>query len=137
MSFEIVEVTRVGLPNPLPKRHTSITRGGSALFHAADLTAAGIAEAVVLLADPGSLRIGLRAPRSGEGKIAARVSVTKRNGKPIVGKRTVHLTPAIRKVGLTPPEVVGRYELTAKDPKHKGLLVINLMGEDDAKTAKS
>ena len=125
MGFVSVEVKgRGSLFSPLEEGQTSITTGGLALFRREDLALVDIADEAALRADCGSLRIALRRPRlPDDAGSVTRVTTPKRAGRPVRGRATVNLAPAIRELGLTVKAAAGRWELITKDD----LLIVQLM----------
>lgn len=124
MSFKSVFIpSRATYFRGLEAGEVSIAKTGVGLFMVEDLALVSIAGEAALLADNGTLRLGLRAPRLPEDRGSiVRVAPVKRGGKPVRGKVQVSLAPGLRELGLTLLAVSGRYPLSTKG----GLLIINV-----------
>ncbi|MGE0481831.1 MAG: hypothetical protein AB7Q17_15315 [Phycisphaerae bacterium] len=123
MSFELVEPGAWNRQPPLEEGQVAIDATGTATMRAADLESAGIAHYCIVLADAGTLRIAIRAPRDDERALSVAVSVV-RHGKEQrdAGRRRVSLGRAIKRCGVEIDAVRGRYDLRTKDD----LLIIDL-----------
>lgn len=114
MGFEIVEPGTF-LREPIGEGTCSIHRNGTVTFCAADLKLVGMDLYALVLADPGLLRIGLRKPRTADERKQSRALTPRsgRNGQS--GHVSIQLGAAIRRLGLKPEAVAGRYDLITKD----------------------
>jgi hypothetical protein len=130
VSFEVVPCGRWAPVDPLAEGEVSVCRSGVACFRTEDLVKAGIDRKpwAMVLADAGTLRVAVRAVRSGEEQQAVAVSQVTRKGGADAGRRRINLARAIRHCGLTTAAVAARYNLhvKTKDEGDAGLLIINL-----------
>ena len=80
---------------------------------------------MIVLADSGSLRIGLRKVRDGEEAQSVGVSVIRRGNKADSGRRRILVSRAIEHLELTAEAVAGRYTLKT----HRDELVFIVLTE--------
>ena len=126
MSFEIVTPGAFAQVAPLGEGEASIGKNGTLTARADDLAMVGIERYAIVLADPGSLRIGLRGVRDGEQQQSVACSViTTRKDKSDSGRRRLNVVRAIKRLGLTAEAVCGRYTLNV----HKDELLFLTMTE--------
>lgn len=110
MPFEIVEAGNLNA-HALQEGEASIDRRGSLVVRSADLEAVGITNYAIVLADADTRRIGLRAVRDGEQSISLACSVILTGSRNDSRRRRTSVLRAIRRLGLTPEAVAGRYTL--------------------------
>ncbi len=128
--FEIVEPGHLQPMEPLPEGMVSIAKSGRLTIRQADLEAAGIEHYVIALADRETFRLGLRAVHDDERMRSVAVSVvTAGKAKRDTSRRSINVARAIRRLGLEPAALAGRYELHPKDVGHETILVLHLMPE--------
>ena len=125
MGFVIVEPGRAGFDvDPLAEGSVAVRRSGDLIALRDDLSLVSIGDCCTVLADAATKRIALRAPTDDEAANAQAVLVLRRGNKQRddSGRRRIMLKRALARIGLTPEQAVGRYELTTKE----NLLILNL-----------
>jgi hypothetical protein len=111
VSFEIVEPGSWKAAEPLGEGEVSLGKGGTLLARREDLELVGIKHYAIVLADAGTLRVGLRAVRDGEQQQSVAACIVRcKNGRDS-GRRRINVARAARRLGLEPAAIVGRYEL--------------------------
>lgn len=115
MAFEVVCKKRFVLPEALSEDQIALQRSGVATVRLEPLAMVGIAERCIALADSELMRIGVRRPREDESDFAFNVQVLRSKGGKDTGRRHINLAPAIRRLGVEPREVGGRYPLMSVD----------------------
>jgi hypothetical protein len=127
MGFEIVKPGELASFDAIEEGQVSISRSGDATFRREDLDLVKIGAYAIVLADPETLRLAVRAPRDNERLESVAVGViTKGKEKKDAGRRRIRLTRAIKRLDLTCEAVAGRFDLLAKDD----LIIIPLIGMD-------
>jgi hypothetical protein len=109
--FEVVAKKTFRLPEPLAEDAISIQRSAVATLRLEPLAMIGVTDRAVVLADPELMRIGIRRPTEDEADIAFAVHTLRSKAGKDSRRRHVNLTPAIRRLGIEPREVGGRYTL--------------------------
>jgi hypothetical protein len=129
MSWKVIErgVWRPGVP--LEESQVAILRDGSLVFRVELLKSVGIGEFATLMADPDTLRIGLRAPKEHEIPRAVRVTVVRGHENKDTGRRSVRGARAFHALCLDPKVCAGRMELAIKEK----LLLLNLVNVEMSK----
>lgn len=122
MSFEIYTPVH---RNQVKVGHCSLNGSHNLTVHRADLVAARITKHAVVLIDPASRRIALRAPRTDAAEPAIGVKWSK-NG----GTAHVQIRGALSAIGCE--QVKGLFDLVRKDD----LLIVNLPAETSATSTK-
>jgi hypothetical protein len=132
VGFEVLPRGERTFAERLPEGACSLSKNGKLTLRKGDLALARISEAAIVLADPGTLRIALRAPRPDEAALAMRVGLMgKKNQKdPRYG---VSVARAVKAVGLTLAAAAGRYELATKGTGADALLIVKLVVGDAAR----
>lgn len=125
MGFEVVPRGERSFAERLPEGFASLSRKGKLTVRKADLELAGISDSAVVLADAGTLRLGLRAPRPDEVAIAMRVGALGKRPKNV--RCGISVARAVKTLGLTLAAAAGRYELTTKGKGADGLLMVKLV----------
>lgn len=131
MAFEIVEPGATFGKDALTSGTASISRSGRLTVVQEDLELAGIDRTAVVLADPGTLRIALRAPREDETAVSVACSPMLTHAKRDTGRRALNIVRALRRLSLTPEAAAGRYELATKGAGADALLIVNLGASRD------
>jgi hypothetical protein len=131
VAFELVTIQRKGFEGLRPGQ-AAIDRRGSATLHVSDCTAAGITDAVALLADPSELRLGFRKPGEGDqaGVVRAAPIVNKRGD---LKRRRITVNSALNALCIDAKTIAGHYTVEQQD----GMLVLDLASatEEDRKRA--
>ena len=138
MSFEIVEPGQFAFQKGLEPGEVSLNRCGRLMLRVEDLETASIGpHYAIVLADAGNLRIALRAVRDGEESQSVAICTVRgsRAGRDS-RRRAVHVTRALKRLGIEPAAAAGRYELFTKGEGPAALLIINLVADGSAKTGK-
>ena len=132
MAWKTIEPGQWKATVALEESQVSITKDGQLTFRESLLKSVGIGDFATLMADPDTLRLGLRRPKEHELAGAVRVSVVRGAQKRDTGRRTVRGTRGFHALCLDPQVCVGRLELTIKDQT----LILNLahieLGKGDA-----
>jgi len=127
LAFRVIPCGRLLSVDPLERGEVSISRSGVTLFYAEDLAAVGIdGPYCIVVGDPDTFRVAVRARRSGEEESSVTISTVTRKGKTDSGRRRITLTRAIRECGVTCEAVAARYNLYRHDKDNEGLLIICL-----------
>lgn len=111
MSFEIVEPGSFKPPDPLAEGECSVSKNGTLTARAEDLATVGITNYVIILVDPGTLRIGLREVRDGEQMKSVAASMIVRKSGVETGRRRMNISQALKRLNLTAEAAAGRYTL--------------------------
>ncbi len=112
MPFVVVEPGAFCFTEPLGEGEVSISRNGTLTARAEDLALVGISKYAIVLADAGTLRLGLRAVRDGEEQKSRACSViTTGKQKRDSGRRRITVTRALKQLGLKVEDVCGRFTL--------------------------
>lgn len=106
----------------MPAGQCAIHRNETLVVRADDLKRITKSDKVIVLADAGTRRIGLRGVRDGEGAAAMRITADVTRGKPHPLRRRVRIARALKRIGAAAADVAGRYELVEKE----GVLIVNL-----------
>ncbi len=125
MSFEIVQPGAFKPADALKSGEVSVSRNATLTVLAENLSAVGIGERAIVLADSGSLRIGFRKVRDREQAQSVGVSVIRRGNKADSGRRRILISRAIKHLGLTPEACSGRYTLNT----HRDELIFIVLTE--------
>jgi hypothetical protein len=129
LAFEIVEPGTFNFAEPLAVGQCSISKAGRLSCRAEDVRAVGIGHYAIVMADGQTMRVALRVPRDGEQPKSAALTITtagKGAKKHDAGRRNVLIMRALRRLGVTPEAVAGRYALSQHDGS---LLIVCLTGE--------
>lgn len=108
MSFELAEPGRGGFPR-LPVGSATMHKSGKLSFTLEDMRRIGLgpnSKAAATLVDPGTWRVAIRPKRDGERGFAL-------TGKGLT--RGVAIGSVLRRIGIDPQKVAGRYEVTLVD----------------------
>lgn len=110
MSWEVCERGHFGsTEGSLGAGQVAMQKNGVATLPIGDLKAIGIIDRCVVLGDPGNMRVGLRAANGDDASV---FSVRgKKGGKTV----QVNVMQALRKLGVNPEGVRGRYSTISKD----------------------
>ena len=111
VAFQVVEAGKFGTVAPLGEGEASLAKNGTLTLHASDLAAVGIKAYAIVLADRGTLRIGLRSVRDGEQQISMAATMVPRKNGADSGRRRVMVTRAVKQLGLDLEACCGRYGL--------------------------
>jgi hypothetical protein len=132
MAFEVIEPGHFIPVKAIESGECRLRPKGELVLRADDLQAVGIEHFAIVMADPATLRIGLRAVDDGEEQQSMSVTViTRGKSKTDSGRRRISVNRAIKHVGLTPDAVAGSFKLHKRGD---GLLTINLTeGRDELK----
>ncbi len=112
MTFELVEPGLFKPVEGLGEGECSLGKNGTLLLRTEDLGLVGISNYAIVLADPETFRVGLRAVRDGEQQRSVAASVVTRKGRPVAGRRRININRAIKRLGLTVEACCGRYTLS-------------------------
>jgi hypothetical protein len=111
MSFEIVEAGTFRAVEPLSEGECSVSRNGTMTARAEDLATIGVTNYAIILADPETLRIGLRGVRDGEQMKSVAASMIKRKSGTETGRRRMNISQALKRLNVTAEAIAGRYTL--------------------------
>jgi len=115
VAFEVVKKKAFALREPLPEDAISIQKSGMATLRVGPLAMVGVSDRCIALADSELMRVGIRRPHEDEAELGFTVQVLRNKGGRDTGRRHVNLAPAIRRLGVEPREVAGRYRLMSVD----------------------
>lgn len=99
-----------------------IDKGGTLTLREADLKSVGVVHFAVVMVDAATMRIALRAPRSGEEQLGVAVQMVTNAKKRETDRRRVRIIRAIQALKVEPAAVAGRYAAR----RHDDLLEIDL-----------
>ena len=132
MGFEIIQPGAF-VQARMERGQISLGKTGQLWLCAEDCEQVSIRDRCVILADSGTLRIGLRAADHGEVEFAARVGIVKGRKCRDSGRRCINVARALRQLGLEVEAVRGRYQLAQKD----NLLILALCPDLTAGAGKA
>lgn len=123
MSFELVEIPpRKQFQAGLQEGQCSLNKDGRFIARAEDLELLGIKDKAVVLADTGSLRLAIRAPRDNESLGTLTVHIIKKligpKGKKKhvpTPRRSIDVRHALQRLALEPDAVKGRRDAVTRD----------------------
>jgi len=135
VSFELIPRGQFRSGPSLKPGECSLNKSGTLILVAADVARAKIGTAVCVLADGGSLRLGLRGPHSDEIDSAMNVTMMKSKKGKDTQRRAVNVARAVKWLDLELAAACGRYAVDF----HDGLLIVNLIraGQDGGSAQKA
>jgi hypothetical protein len=134
VSFEVIPAGKAIGGDALKDGQASLGSNGSITVRTSDLAEAGIVGGgkAIVLADPATLRIAVRAPRDGETEGASVSPLTTGKGKRSETRCRVNMSRALKAIGIEARDVAGRYGIEVhREGEAPPLLILNLTKASD------